>query len=91
MGFSERADFQIRVTGWLGLKASSAALPTLHELSRIEARKVQCFYGADERDSACTILVGKGTEVIKTGGGHHFGGDYASLAERIIQGLAHRS
>ena len=39
----------------------------------------------------CPALVAMGAEVVKTGGGHHLGGDYAALAARIAEGLVHRS
>lgn len=49
------------------------------------------FYGAEETESGCPALVAIGGEGVKTGGGHHLGGDYAALAARIAEGLAHRS
>jgi hypothetical protein len=33
------------------------------------------FYGAEETESGCPALVAIGAEVVKTGGGHHLGGD----------------
>jgi len=90
LGYAGRADFHIRVSGWLGAGPGDTALPDAPEMSRIDLRRVQCFYGADESDSACPALAAAGAEVIKTAGGHHFGGDYAALAQRIIDGLADR-
>jgi type IV secretory pathway VirJ component len=51
---------------------------------------IQCFYGADEDDTACRLLQGK-AEVIRTTGGHHFDGNYGALAQRILDGLRHRA
>ena len=90
LGFSAKASFEIHVAGWLGAGPGADAPPTLPEIKRIEAPSVQCFYGADEADSACPVLAAAGAEVIETGGGHHFGGDYGFLADRIARGLARR-
>jgi type IV secretory pathway VirJ component len=51
---------------------------------------LQCIQGREEDDSACPALAASGAEVIVTGGGHHFDGDYKALAARILAGLARR-
>ncbi|WP_320535159.1 virulence factor family protein [Robbsia andropogonis] len=84
MGFSPRADFQIRVTGWLGMQASSKALPTLPEAAKIPTPLLQCFYGVEEDDTACPELAKRGVNVVKMEGGHHFGGSYDDLALTIL-------
>ncbi len=91
LGFGTAADFEIRVTGWLGAAASAGALPVMPEMERIPGALVQCFYGEDEAaDSACPGLAGRGAEVVKTPGAHHFGGDYPALTQRILAGLGRR-
>jgi type IV secretory pathway VirJ component len=90
LGFGAAADFEIRVTGWLGAAASTAALPVKPEMERIPGALVQCFYGEDEDDSACPGLADRGAEVVKTPGAHHFGGDYPLLVQRILAGLGRR-
>jgi type IV secretory pathway VirJ component len=90
LGFANAADFEISVTGWLGAPVSAAALPTLPETARMPAVLIQCFYGESEDDTACPALVPRGIEIIRTPGGHHFGGDYAALAARIEEGLRRR-
>lgn len=84
MGFSPKADFQIRVTGWLGMQASSAALSTLPEAAKIPVPLLQCFYGVEEDDTACPELAKRGVNVVKMDGGHHFGGSYDDLALTIL-------
>lgn len=86
LGFAPMTDFEVTVAGWLQTH-SSDAVPTLPEVQRIDARRVQCFYG-EEDDSACP-KIGAGAEVIRTTGGHHFDGNYEALARRILSG-AHR-
>jgi len=86
LGFAHAADFQIRVTGWLGLPASRGALPAAPEIAKVPAALVQCFYGAQEDDTLCPTLAGSGVDVIRTAGDHHFGRDYSALAKTILDG-----
>jgi type IV secretory pathway VirJ component len=90
LGYVGRADFEIRVAGWLGAAPSDAAVDGAQEIAQIDPQLVQCFYGVEESDSACPRLKGRGVAAIETGGGHHFGGDYAKLAQRIASGIAAR-
>ncbi|MBV8627636.1 MAG: virulence factor family protein [Paraburkholderia sp.] len=84
LGFARAADFQIRVTGWLGMPASDDALPAMPEVSKVPPGIVQCVYGADETDTLCPTLEKSGVTVIRTAGGHHFGGEYAALANTLL-------
>jgi type IV secretory pathway VirJ component len=84
LGFAHNADFQIRVTGWLGMPASDEALPALPEMSKVPPAIVQCVYGEDEEDTLCPVLAKSGVSVIRTPGGHHFGRDYNNLASSIL-------
>lgn len=86
MGFSPAADFQIRVTGWLGMPASDKALKVRPELNKLPPAMVQCIYGEKEEDTLCPQLTKTGIEVVKLPGDHHFGGDYDALARRILAG-----
>jgi type IV secretory pathway VirJ component len=63
----------------------------LPEVSRLDPGTLQCFYGKEERDTACTAPEFDRAERIETGGGHHFDGDYAALAEEIMTGATRRS
>ena len=90
LGFSTAADFEIRVAGLVGAGPSKQALPTEPALAPIDPSMIQCFYGADEDDTACRFLQGK-AEVIRTAGGHHFDGNYGALAQRILDGLRQRA
>ena len=86
MGFSPAADFQIRVTGWLGMQASEKALKVRPEFDKLPPSMVQCIYGEKEEDTLCPELTKTGIEVVKLPGDHHFGGDYDALARRILAG-----
>lgn len=91
LGFADTADWEIRVAGWLGAAPSAEALPVAPAVKRVPSNLVQCFYGQEETDSFCPDLAGQGVEIIKTTGGHHFDGNYASLALKILEGLKKRA
>lgn len=84
LGFSPNADFQIRVTGWLGMPASHDALKVEPELAKLPPAMVQCVYGEAEHDTLCPSLAHSGIELVKMSGDHHFGGDYSVLARHIL-------
>ncbi|HEV2672962.1 MAG TPA: AcvB/VirJ family lysyl-phosphatidylglycerol hydrolase [Aliidongia sp.] len=90
LGFANNADFEITMGGWLGAAPSDDALPILPEVSKVPPALIQCFYGAEEDDTVCPALADKGVEQVKTTGGHHFDGDYAALAKRILDGVRKR-
>ncbi len=91
LGVEKRAPFEFHLTGWLGVGGGADARPVLPEIARLDPRIVQCFYGEDEDDTACTAPELEPAERIETQGGHHFDGDYAALADRIMAGARRRS
>jgi type IV secretory pathway VirJ component len=91
LGLSSAADFEIKVSGWLGGSHGGAAVPTQPALATIDPQLIQCFYGHDEQDSVCPQLASRHAEVIETQGGHHFDGDYVALARRIADGFRSRA
>ncbi|KVU30767.1 virulence factor [Burkholderia ubonensis] len=84
LGFAPAADFQIRVTGWLGMPASDKALKVSPEIAKVPPGIVQCFYGEQEKETMCPVLANTGIQVIKTQGEHHFGRDYVALEKQIL-------
>jgi type IV secretory pathway VirJ component len=85
LGFAPDADFQIRVTGWLGMPASDNALPVRPELAKMPPAIIQCVYGEGEKDTLCPSLTKTGIELVRTPGDHHFGGRYDDLARHIVE------
>jgi type IV secretory pathway VirJ component len=83
LSLSTNADLEIHVTGWMGVDGHSGSLPTAPELARLPPGLVQCFYGEEDTETACTRPELKGAELIKTPGGHHFDGKYDTLADAI--------
>jgi len=82
LGPGRTATFEFHVGEWLGRAVHGP--PTAPEIDRLAGLRVLCLYGTDETDSACP-LVHRGPEVERVPGGHHFGGSYTSLADRILQ------
>jgi type IV secretory pathway VirJ component len=90
LGLSRTADFEIRVSGWMG-GSSSAALPLAPELGKLDPSRVQCFFGEEEQaESGCLDASLTGAQIIKTPGGHHFDGDYGKMVRTIIDGATRR-
>jgi len=90
LGLSHQTQYQIKVTGWLGLRSRSADGDPTHELKSIDPARVQCIQGEDEDDSGCPAAGKLGDEHVVLPGGHHFGGDYETVAARILDGLKRR-
>jgi len=53
LGLEKMAPFEFHVTDWLGVGADSAARPVLPEVAKLDPALIQCFYGAEEDDTAC--------------------------------------
>ncbi len=84
IGLSEHASFEIRLQGILGA-ANEDGPPTVPELARIKNIPIQCVYGFDENDTACTDkTLSQMVERVEMSGGHHFNGDYHDVANAIV-------
>ncbi|WP_287497978.1 AcvB/VirJ family lysyl-phosphatidylglycerol hydrolase [Pandoraea sp. CB10b_02] len=78
------ADFQIRVSGWLGLHQETLAKNVREQIATLPTKNVQCFYGAEESQSLCPSLLDTLAEVVRTDGGHHFDGNYRAIEQKIL-------
>ena len=90
MALSHQVDYEVSVMGWLGASQSVGSGDPVNDLKSIDPKIVQCIYGTDDEEDACPVLKASGAEIIPIDGGHHFDGDYANLAGRIIDGLKRR-
>lgn len=88
LGLGPSADFEFHVSGWLGLSRGSRAVA--EDAAALDPHLVQCFYGEEEADTFCRDPILATAELIRTRGGHHFDGDYAALARRILDGARRR-
>jgi type IV secretory pathway VirJ component len=89
LGLEKLAPFEFHLTEWLGA-GNGDARPVLPEIEKLDPALIQCFYGAED-ETACTAPEFDRAERIETAGGHHFDGDYAALAERIMAGAKRRA
>jgi len=77
-------DFQFHLTDFIGNPSHKTDLPTKPEVEKLRGTKVLCICGDKESESLCNDLDSTVVEVIRLKGGHHFSGDYESLAKMIL-------
>jgi type IV secretory pathway VirJ component len=82
LGIDGNASFEVSISDWVG--ADDAGPQTRPEVGRITGLPVLCLYGEGEKDSICPGLPEPGVRREQVGTGHHFGGEYATLADRIL-------
>ena len=81
---SRKADFEIAVSGWLGVEGEGKAGFVADSVRAGDPAKVQCIYGLQEKESACHDLLKTPAKVLALPGGHHFDGDYRALTNHIV-------
>ncbi len=82
LGIDSHASFEVHIADWVA--SDSAGPPTRPELAALPRVPVLCVYGAGESDSICPELPAAGIARQQIGTGHHFSGEYALLADRIL-------
>ena len=82
LGLDANASFEISVSDWIGEDERGPA--TQPELAALAATPVLCIYGGGEKDTICPSLSGPQVSREEVGSGHHFSGEYAQLADRIM-------
>jgi type IV secretory pathway VirJ component len=85
LGPEPSVDFEFHVTDWLGFPSKNPSHPVLPEVEKLRGNNILCFYGDDEGDSLCKKLDASLARVVMLKGGHHFGGDYRTIAEAILK------
>jgi type IV secretory pathway VirJ component len=85
MGLGERAAWEFHLGNWVG--SGSDGTPILPEASKLDAATTLCLYGAGDGDSSCPRLPAGSVTARELPGGHHFGGNYESLADLILARL----
>ncbi len=90
LALSRQVDFEISVTGWLGMAGAGEGGTTSDDIARIRSSLVQCVYGTEEDDDPCPELKASGVETVAIDGGHHFDEDYEALGKRILDSLQKR-
>jgi len=83
LGFAKKADFEVGISGWLGVDSSDAE-DTLAEIAKLPPIPLQCVYGAEEDDTGCTAPELERASKLRMTGGHHFDGNYKEVASAIL-------
>jgi type IV secretory pathway VirJ component len=81
LGISANASFEIRIAEWVGSDTHGPA--TQPELAHSSV-PVLCIYGDGDHDTICPDLPAARVTRERIGRGHHFSGEYAELADRIL-------
>ncbi|HKJ92641.1 MAG TPA: AcvB/VirJ family lysyl-phosphatidylglycerol hydrolase [Longimicrobiales bacterium] len=84
---SRFADFEFHVGSFLD-RANRAARPTEPEWRKMAGLDVLCVYGQAESRSPCPTGAPPQWTPVALPGGHHFDGNYRSIADRILLALA---
>lgn len=88
IAYTGARQFEIQVSGILGGKTDPNGPSTLTDLEKIDPAKVQCIYGSEDDETACTRLPkDKGFSLLVHPGGHHFNDDYKPVAKDILDYL----
>ena len=83
LGIDSSASFEVSVADWIGSADGGAA--TRPEVAALTHVPVLCIFGEGESDSICPELTtGALLTREQVGKGHHFSGEYATLADRIL-------
>ena len=83
LGLSAEASFEIHVAGWIPGNVSRGQ-PIEPEIAKISGVSMLCLYGTSDKDDLCPKLSAQNIAKEPIDGGHHFGGSYAMLADRIL-------
>jgi len=76
--------FEFHYTDWISALPRGNSQPVQPEIEKLRGKKLLCVYGADEADSVCPRLPPGLAHLDRLPGGHHFGGDYRAIADRIL-------
>ena len=81
------AEFEFHLSNWIRGASGAQAPPVLPEVQKIGGLKVLCFYGDQERESACPDLDPDRVTLIRMKGTHHLGGDYGFIVRTILSAI----
>ncbi|HEU4584749.1 MAG TPA: AcvB/VirJ family lysyl-phosphatidylglycerol hydrolase [Gemmatimonadaceae bacterium] len=87
LGLAPNANFKFHLVDLVSNHHRSDDLPTIPEVQRLRGTRVLCFYGAKEKETACTSLPDSVATAVEMPDGHHFGGRYGEIADRIMTAL----
>lgn len=84
---SKFVELEFHVSDWIHDNEAEQDIALLPEVRRLSPIPVLCLYGLEEKSSLGPDLAPSEATVIALPGSHHFGGDYAGVAARILEHL----
>jgi type IV secretory pathway VirJ component len=84
LGPAHNANFKFHMIDLISNHSRKDDLMTVPEIEKLRGKRILCFYGADEKDSACRALGSSFATAYEMPGGHHFGKKYGEIATRIL-------
>jgi len=84
MGLGKNASFEFHVGNWISA-GDDDALPIAPEIARLSAAQTLCIEGQGDTDATCATVPPGHVTLRTLPGGHHFDGDYARLADVIVE------
>ena len=85
VGPGEYATFEVSPLDWIRTDTTPTSFPVRSALSRATGMPALCLEAADGDGSGCPTTPRDGLTRIPMPGGHHFSGDFASIAARIAE------
>lgn len=85
LGPARNANFKFHLIDLVSNRSRKDDLMTVPEVEKLRGRRILCFYGADEKESACRALDPSIVTSYEMPGGHHFGKQYGEIATRILE------
>jgi type IV secretory pathway VirJ component len=85
LGPARNANFKFHLVDLVSNRSRKDDLMTVPEVERLHGRRILCFFGADEKESACRALDPSIVTSYEMPGGHHFGKKYGLIATRILE------
>lgn len=87
LGLAPNANFKFHLIDLVTNHHRADDLSTVPEVTRLREQHILCFYGVKEQEAACKSLPDSVATVVAMPDGHHFGGHYGEIAERILDAL----
>jgi len=87
IGAATSVQFEPTALGLLNLHLPGPTIPLMSELEKLRGLHILCFYGSDEQDTICSSMDPELAQCVELQGGHHFGGDFATIGRRILAEL----
>jgi type IV secretory pathway VirJ component len=87
LGASTTVRFEPLASDLLKIGPQAPQLSLRDEVEKLRGRRILAFYGAEEHDTLCAGMDSALAECVLLPGAHHFGGNYAEIADRILAEL----